>query len=77
MAIEMSELLQLVVDEGVSDLHIEVDASPTVRLHGSLTPLEVAILGPVDTERLVKSITSDAQQQQIQEKGTVDFEHRK
>ncbi|OGV56830.1 MAG: type IV pili twitching motility protein PilT [Lentisphaerae bacterium GWF2_44_16] len=73
MAIEMSELLQLVVDEGVSDLHIEVDAAPTVRLHGSLTPLEVAILGAVDTERLVKSITSDAQQQQIQEKGTVDF----
>ena len=34
MAIEMTDLLQLVVDEGVSDLHIEVGAPPLVRLHG-------------------------------------------
>lgn len=73
MGIEMSELLQLVVDEGVSDLHIEVGAPPTVRLHGSLTPLDVPVLRPEDTEKLVKSMTSDAQQQQIQEKGSVDF----
>ena len=71
--VEMSELLQLVVDEGVSDLHIEVGVPPTVRLHGSLTPLESQVLGPEDTERLIKSIASDAHIQAIREKGTVDF----
>jgi len=41
MAVEMDELLQLVVDEGVSDLHLEVGASPVIRLHGSMTPLDL------------------------------------
>jgi twitching motility protein PilT len=73
MAIDMTELLQLVVDEGVSDLHIEVGAPPMVRLHGSLTPLDVPVLNPDDTERMVKSIASESQLQQIQQIGTVDF----
>ncbi|MFA7229733.1 MAG: type IV pilus twitching motility protein PilT [Victivallaceae bacterium] len=73
MSIDMTELLQLVVDEGVSDLHVEVGAPPMVRLHGSLTPLDVPSLTPEDTERMVKAIASDAHLQQIQENGSVDF----
>ena len=73
MAIEMTDLLQLVVDEGVSDLHIEVGAPPLVRLHGEITPLDLPPLTPQDTERLVKAICSDAHLQQIQAVGTVDL----
>jgi twitching motility protein PilT len=73
MSVEMSDLLQLVVDEGVSDLHIEVGAPPMVRLHGALTPLEVPSLTAQDTEKMVKSIASDIHLQQIAETGTVDF----
>jgi twitching motility protein PilT len=73
MSIEMPDLLQLVVNEGVSDLHIEVGAPPMVRLHGDLTPLNVPALTPEDTERLVKSIASDVHMQQIQEGGASDF----
>ncbi len=69
----MPDLLQLVVNEGVSDLHIEVGAPPMVRLHGDLTPLNVPALTPEDTERLVKSIASDVHMQQIQEGGASDF----
>lgn len=71
--IEMGELLQLVVDEGVSDLHIEVGAAPTLRLHGSMTPVDSPILRPEDTERLVKSIASEQHQQKIKQDGGVDF----
>lgn len=70
---EMSELLQLVVDEGVSDLHIEVGNPPMIRLHGSLVPLELPPLSPDDTEKLIRSISSESHMQQIQECGTVDF----
>lgn len=73
MSIEMTDLLQLVVDEGVSDLHVEVGAPPMVRLHGDLTPLETDILNPEDTERMVKAIASDAHMRSIQEVGSVDF----
>ncbi len=73
MTIEMSELLQLVVDEGASDLHVEVNAPPMVRLHGSLTPLDVPVLTSEDTEKMVKAIASDSHMQQIQQNGAVDF----
>ena len=70
MSVEMTELLQLVVDEGVSDLHLEVGAPPMVRLHGEMTPLDLPPLTQQDTERLIKTIASEAHLQQIQSVGT-------
>lgn len=71
--VEMDELLQLVVDEGVSDLHLEVGAPPVIRLHGDMTPLDLPELRPEDTEQLIKSIASPKHLQQIAEKGGSDF----
>jgi len=73
MAVEMSELLQLVVDEGASDLHLPVGSPPVLRIHGGLTALDTDPLSPEDTERLMKSITSEVNQQHLQEEGGVDF----
>lgn len=73
MSIEMNEILQLVVDEGASDIHISVGLPPTLRIHGALTPLETEVLTPEDTERLMKSITSDARRVEVSEKGGVDY----
>ena len=36
MSYAMSDLLQLVVSEGASDLHVRVGTSPTIRVHGTL-----------------------------------------
>lgn len=71
--IEMNELLQLAVDEGASDLHLNVGSPPMLRLHGGMQPLETAPLVPEDTERLMKSITSPDLQQKVRELGGVDF----
>ena len=38
--IAVSDLLQLVVDEGASDLHLTVGVPPVFRLHGRLHPLD-------------------------------------
>ena len=73
MSVEMVELLQLVLDEGASDLHLPVGSSPVIRLHGGMTPLDTPPLMPEDTERLMKSITSDVNQQKLREVGSVDF----
>ncbi|OGV68705.1 MAG: type IV pili twitching motility protein PilT [Lentisphaerae bacterium RIFOXYB12_FULL_65_16] len=73
MAVEMTDLLQLVLDEGASDLHIRVGLPPVLRIHGGLTPLDTAVLVAEDTERLMKAITSDANQQKLQRDGGVDF----
>ncbi len=71
--LDIADLLQLVVDEGASDLHIEVGTPPVVRLNGEMTPLESAPLTPEETEEMVKAITSEDKMQQIYENGTVDF----
>jgi len=69
----MSDLLQLVVDEGASDLHVSVGAPPILRIHGRLHPLDADSLRPEDTERLMKSITSEEHQVRVREKGGTDF----
>ncbi len=71
--VEMSDLLALTVNEGASDLHLAVGVPPMLRIHGSMQPLESAPLDAEDTERLMKSITSDEHQQKVREGGGTDF----
>ena len=70
---EMSELLDLVLEEGASDLHLPCFSPPVLRLHGEMTPLDTEPMQPEDTEYLMKSITSEANQQKLQQDGGVDF----
>lgn len=69
----MEDLLRLVMEEKASDLHISVGTSPVLRIRGQLVKLEVAPLEAEDTETLVRSITSDANLQKLNEEGSVDF----
>jgi twitching motility protein PilT len=69
----MSDLLQLVVSEGSSDLHIRVGVPPVIRVHGILHRVEGPSLGPEDTEELMRSITSEDHIQHVRERGGADF----
>jgi twitching motility protein PilT len=71
--VAISDLLQLVVDEGASDLHLAVGVPPILRVHGNLQPLDSEPLRPEDTERFMKSITSEEHQQKVREIGGTDF----
>ncbi len=73
MTYSMSDLLQLMVSEGSSDLHIRVGAPPVIRLHGILHRVDGPPLQPQDTEELVRSITSEDNIQQVRENGGSDF----
>lgn len=73
MAYSMSDLLQLVVSEGSSDLHIRVGIPPTIRVHGILHRVEGPPCRPEDTEELMRSITSDDHIQHVRERGGADF----
>jgi twitching motility protein PilT len=73
MSYSMSDLLQLVVSEGSSDLHIRVGAPPVIRLHGVLHRVEGPALRVEDTEELMRSITSEDHIQQVRERGGADF----
>src|SRR5450432_114185 len=73
MSYSMSDLLQLMVSEGASDLHIRVGIPPTIRVHGILHRVEGPALKPEDAEELMRSITSEEHIQQVRERGGADF----
>ncbi|HVX12619.1 MAG TPA: type IV pilus twitching motility protein PilT [Pirellulales bacterium] len=69
----IDKLLQTVVSQGASDLHISVGQPPVVRLHGRMRKLETKVLSPDDTVALMKSIAPDRCQTELQEVGGSDF----
>jgi twitching motility protein PilT len=73
MSYSMSDLLQLVVSENASDLHVRVGSAPVIRVHGVLHRVEGPTLRPEDTEELSRSITSDDHMQAVRERGGTDF----
>ena len=73
MSYSMSDLLQLVVNEGSSDLHIRVGIPPCIRVHGVLHRVEGPTLKAEDTEELMRSITSEEHIQHVRENGGADF----
>jgi twitching motility protein PilT len=73
MSYEMNDLLELVVDQNASDLHCQVGQPPTLRISGSMVPIEGPNLTPLDTEKLVLSISPDHHVQNLKLNGGSDF----
>lgn len=69
----IDKLLQTVVNQKISDLHIAVGQPPVVRLDGHMRRLETKVLEPEDTVALMKSITPERCQQELQQVGGTDF----
>ena len=71
--LQIDRLLETCIKRGASDLHLHVGRPPTLRLHGRLRPLETKVLDSDDTIALMKAITPDRNQQELQEQGGTDF----
>jgi twitching motility protein PilT len=69
----IDKLLQTVVNQGASDLHISVGQPPVLRMDGRMRQLETKVLTPDDTVGLMKSISPERCQQELQEVGGSDF----
>jgi twitching motility protein PilT len=69
----IDKLLQACVKQGASDIHIAVGQPPVFRLHGHLRRLDTKTLDPEDTVALMKSISPERCQRELQEKGGSDF----
>src|SRR5688572_15478294 len=69
----IDKLLQACVKQGASDIHIVVGQPPVFRLHGRMRKLETKVLEPDDTVALMKSITPERCQKELQERGGSDF----
>ncbi len=73
VTVNMDRLLQACVAQDASDIHLVTNRPPVLRIHGRLRSLETKVLEPDDTTALMKSITPDRNQQELQEEGGTDF----
>ena len=71
--VNMDRLLNACLTMGASDIHIVTNRPPVLRIDGSLRSLETKVLEPDDTIALMKSITPERNQQELQEEGGTDF----
>jgi len=71
--LHIDRLLETVIKQEASDLHLTVGRPPVIRVDGRLRNLETKTLGPEDTTALMKAITPERGQQEIQEEGGCDF----
>lgn len=66
MAVEIQEILQLVIDKGASDLHLKVGLPPILRVSGLLQPSEFESVSREDIQRMVFSILTGEQRKQLE-----------
>lgn len=71
--LHIDRLLEACIKMGGSDLHLVTGRPPVLRIHGRLRSLETKVLEPDDTVALMKSITPEKNQQELQEVGGTDF----
>lgn len=69
----LNDLLELVISEKASDLHLHVDQAPVLRISGAMLPVEGPHLTPEDTENMVKEITPPHHLKRLEETGGCDF----
>ncbi len=73
MAYEMHQLLEAMIENGASDLHIHVGQSPCLRISGDMVPLEGPKLSADDTQALAASIAPSDQMERLKSTGGCDF----
>ena len=71
--VSLQDLLSLMIEQGASDLHITSGSPPQLRIDGSLRPVNVPPLTPVETKRLAYSILTEKQKKIFEEKNELDL----
>lgn len=69
------ELLRKTVECKASDLHLTLGVPATVRLHGSLQPIEEVVLNNDDLRLLAEQLLDQGQREVLEHNGEVDFSY--
>lgn len=74
METTIENLMRYTKENKASDLHITVGIKPKCRINGTLEPMEeFEKLTPAKTEELVRSMLNSQREEELTEKGEVDF----
>ncbi|MCC6215744.1 MAG: type IV pilus twitching motility protein PilT [Polyangiaceae bacterium] len=67
--VNLHQLLRAMIEKGASDMHITTGSPPLLRIDGSIVPVKLPPLGPVETKQLCYSVLTEEQK--------IEFEKRK
>ena len=71
------DLLQLVVEQEASDLHVVVESRPTIRINGKLLPVDNSpMLTEQDVRMLIDPLMSDEQKKLFEVNKELDFSYQ-
>jgi twitching motility protein PilT len=71
--LHIDRILEACVNMKGSDIHLKVGKPPIIRVNGDFEPLPTEIITPDLATSLMKSITPEKNQQELQEDGGTDF----
>ncbi len=71
--VTLRELLEQMIEENASDLHLTVGAPPVIRVDGKLVRLQHDNLSPDMTKKLAYSIMNEKQRQRFEETNELDL----
>lgn len=71
----LNDLLNLVVDNDASDLHLTVGTPPVIRVDGELVSTDLEVLTPMDTRSLVYNMLTSEQQKEFEDRKELDISY--
>ncbi|MDD2714384.1 MAG: type IV pilus twitching motility protein PilT [Candidatus Wallbacteria bacterium] len=71
----LNDLLNLVIDNDASDLHLTVGSPPVIRVDGDLITTDLDVLTPMDTRSLIYSMLTSEQQKTFEENLELDISY--
>src|SRR4029450_1844738 len=73
LKVNLHQLLRAMIEKGASDLHIATGSPPLLRVDGSVVPLKLPPLGPVETKQLCYSVLTEDQKNQFERNNELDL----
>jgi len=61
LKVNLHQLLRAMIEKGASDMHITTGSPPLLRVDGSVVPLKLTPLSPVETKQLCYSVLTEDQ----------------
>lgn len=70
---DITGLLNLVIERHASDLHLRVKSPPVLRINGSLIPADLPPFEPAELQSLIESMLTDEQRETFRRELELDF----
>jgi twitching motility protein PilT len=70
---DLRRVLEEMIEKGASDLHMKVGSRPTLRIDGTLYPMDIEPMSPKDLEAVVEQVLSPEQKEEFARQREIDF----